>query len=56
MTRAPFCVKENDTVTQPLEELAGRASLVPSGEESACKCRGHGFDPWSGKIPCALEQ
>ena len=39
MTRAPFCVKENDTVTQPLEELAGRASLVPSGEESACKCR-----------------
>ena len=55
MTRAPFCVKENDTVTQPLEELAGRASLVPSGEESACKCRGHGFDPWSGKIPYAME-
>ena len=45
MTRAPFCVKENDTVTRPLAELAGRASLVPNGEESACKCRGHGFDP-----------
>ncbi|KAJ8786649.1 hypothetical protein J1605_006138 [Eschrichtius robustus] len=24
-----------------------------SGCESACQCRGHGFDPWSGKIPHA---
>ena len=22
-----------------------------SGWESACQCRGYGFDPWSGKIP-----
>ena len=22
-----------------------------SGKESACQCRGHGFDPWVGKIP-----
>ena len=21
-----------------------------SGEESTCQCRGHEFDPWSGKI------
>ena len=27
-----------------------------SGWESACQCRGHGFEPWSGKIPCATEQ
>ena len=27
-----------------------------SGWESACKCRGHGFEPWSGKIPHATEQ
>ena len=27
-----------------------------SGYESACQCRGHGFDPWSGKIPRATEQ
>ena len=27
-----------------------------SGWESACQCRGHGFDPWSGKIPHATEQ
>ena len=27
-----------------------------SGWESACQCRGHGFKPWSGKIPHAVEQ
>ena len=27
-----------------------------SGQESACQCRGHGFDPWSGRIPPASEQ
>ena len=27
-----------------------------SSWESACQCRGHGFQPWSGKIPCAAEQ
>ena len=27
-----------------------------SGWESACQCRGHGFKPWSGKIPQASEQ
>ena len=27
-----------------------------SGKESAFQCRGHGFDPWSGKIPHAVEQ
>ena len=27
-----------------------------SGSESACQCRGHGFEPWSVKIPHATEQ
>ena len=27
-----------------------------SGWESACQCRGHGFESWSGKIPHAVEQ
>ena len=27
-----------------------------SGWESACQCRAHGFEPWSGKIPQAAEQ
>ena len=26
------------------------------GWESPCQCRGHGFEPWSGKIPHATEQ
>ena len=26
-----------------------------SGWESACQCRGHGFKPWSGKIPHAVD-
>ena len=26
-----------------------------SGWESACQCRGQGFEPWSGKIPHATE-
>ena len=27
-----------------------------SGWESACQCRGHGFEPWAGRIPHAAEQ
>ena len=27
-----------------------------SGWESACQCRGHEFEPWSGRIPHAVEQ
>ena len=27
-----------------------------SGQESACQCRGHKFDLWSGKIPHAARQ
>ena len=27
-----------------------------SGWESACQCRGHGFEPWAGKIPHAAER
>ena len=27
-----------------------------SGQESACQCRGHGFELWSRKIPHAMEQ
>ena len=27
-----------------------------NGKESACQCRRHGFDPWSGKIPHTSEE
>ena len=29
----------------------GRTSLVAQKIRTSCQCRGHGFDPWSGKIP-----
>ena len=28
----------------------------PGGAESACQCREHGFESWSGRIPHATEQ
>ena len=39
--------------------IAGQRIGLPwwlSGKESACQCRRHGFGPWSGKIPQAMEQ
>ena len=38
----------------PNSEMNERTSLGVQGLESACQCRGHGFDPWSGKIPHAV--
>ena len=32
------------------------ASLVAQWLRIACQCRGHGFEPWSGKIPHVAEQ
>ena len=48
-------------VSSHLTQLGKRASSLGlpwwrSGYESACQCRGHGFEPWSGKIPHAAEQ
>ena len=33
------------------QETQAKASLVAQCKKSACRCRRHGFDPWSGKIP-----
>ena len=41
------------------KESQGNSCGLPwwrSGWESACQCGGHGFEPWSGKIPHAAEQ
>jgi len=37
-------------------KLSGRLPWWSSGKDSACEHRGHRFDPWSGKIPHAMEQ
>ena len=34
----------------------GKPSEWLSGKESGCQCRRHRFNPWSRKIPHALEQ
>ena len=38
------------------QECITGASLVVQWLRIACQCRGHGFEPWSGKIPHATEQ
>ena len=40
------------TLKAPKDEL----SWWLSGKESACQCKRQGFDPWSEKIPHAMEQ
>ena len=43
----------------PMKSHLKRLQGLPwwrSGWESACQCRGHRFEPWSGKIPHAAEQ
>ena len=48
--------------TELLEDDMGKRGIkggLPwwrSGWESACQCRGHGFEPWSGKIPHAARR
>ena len=45
-----------------LKRIPGRkkknssTSLVAECYENTCRCRGHGFNPWSRKIPHAVEQ
>ena len=38
------------------QEVTPGLSLWLSGKESACQCREHWFNPWSGKIPHAKGQ
>ena len=38
------------------QKLRARASLVVQWLGICLQSRGHGFDPWSGKIPCASRQ
>ena len=53
---------------RPLWHIVGHSERAPhswrnfaglpwwhSGWESTCQCRGHGFEPWSGRIPHAAE-
>ena len=51
-------LNNNNNKTQTTQ-LKNRQRGLPwwrSGWESACQCRGHGFEPWSGRILHAAEQ
>ena len=63
------CLHKGEQAFQELMELFSMLIMVVvtqemclglpwwrSGWESACQCRGYGFEPWSGKIPHAAEQ
>ena len=39
-----------------LSKYHSRTSLVVSGQQSTCQCRGHKFDPWTWKIPYVARQ
>ena len=49
-----FCTAKK-TINKTIKNPQG-LPLWCSGWESACQCRGHEFEPWSGKIPHATEQ
>ena len=51
--------KRSSTISKNKNQNKIRKIGLPwwrSGWESACRCRGHGFEPWSGNIPHAAEQ
>ena len=52
----PFTGEEYIWVVKILKSINWGLPCWHSGWESACQCRGHGFEPWSGKIPHATEQ
>ena len=52
---------EQDLSSQHRAYLLAKSQLpaLPwglSGKESACQCRRHGLEPWSGRIPHAMGQ
>ena len=44
------------TRTNDLKMWIERLPWWSSGWESTCQCKGHGFNPWSGRIPYAVRQ
>ena len=53
--RTPSRYKELEQKETPNKNYDAGLPWWRSGWESACQCREHGFEPWSGKIPRAEE-
>ena len=47
--QAAWCTKKNPKTTTEISPWS-------SAWESTCQCRGHGFNPWSGRIPHAMQR
>ena len=56
MGRGPEETFQRHTGDQQAQEKMLRLPWWHSGSGSVCQFRGHRFDPWSGKIQCAMEQ
>ena len=50
------CQRDKHDALQGLRKYKAGLPCWRSGWESACQCRGHGFEPWSGRIPRAAER
>ena len=48
--------QDDITSERSFKNTVGGLPWWHSGYKSACQCRGHGFEPGSGKIPRAAEQ
>ena len=54
---APYGIAYSKALLQCAQFIKhSRASLVAQWLRVCLPCRGHGFEPWSGKIPHATEQ
>ena len=42
------------TISHQIEDIVTRLPSWLGGKDSTYQCRGHRFDPWSGKIPDAM--
>ena len=52
-------IERAEKIEWPVGKYKNQVQGLPwwrSGWESACQCRAHGFEPWSGKIPHAVER
>ena len=54
--RLTFINMANEEEQISLKVCLGGLPWWLSGKESACQCGRHGFNPWSRKIPHAMEQ
>ena len=51
-----FLISSTPLQNKKLKQNKNRSRGFPDCKESALQCKGHGFNPWSWRIPHALKQ